>query len=356
MLHRAAPVRGRSAPRSRRQSTSLPPTLLRRTRARRACSPACTPSAPASRRSPVGARSPAARGACTGAAATAASPGATRPARRAARRCSRGCRRRTPGVRFENRLEETRGAERLHLPQLLQRRRGRRSATSTATGCPSSCSRQPGRPALYLNEGGFRFRDVTDGAGLAAAPSVDHRRHAGRRERRRPPRHLPLQGRARRAGRARANELWINQGNGADGVPRFSEMARASTASPTRGGRRRPRSSTTTATATSTCFVINNSPRPVTSFGAAQHAQRARPVRRREAATATTAGALHRGQRARRASTPRDRLRARRRRRRRQPRRVARRLRRERLLRARLPVRQQRRRHVRRGSSTGRCR
>ena len=85
------------------------------------------------------------------------------------------------------------GAQRLHLPQLLQRRRRRRSATSTATAFRRSCSR-PNRAAAALPERGqvplprrHRKRPGVGGKGF-----VDDRRHARRRERRRTARHLRL--------------------------------------------------------------------------------------------------------------------------------------------------------------------
>src|SRR5438132_1875596 len=82
-----------------------------------------------------------------------------------------------------------------------------------------------GGTRLYLNEGKFRFRDITDAAGLhskgwttgvtLADVNGDGRLdiyvcHAG------------LEG-----GKARANELYINQGVNADGVPTFVEQAAA---------------------------------------------------------------------------------------------------------------------------------
>ncbi|MFY7921125.1 MAG: VCBS repeat-containing protein [Gemmatimonas sp.] len=120
-------------------------------------------------------------------------------------------------------------------------------------------------PSLYLNEGQFRFRDITKDAGLRdkqpwttgvtlADVNGDGKldiyvSHAGDGE--------PA---------TRANALWINQGNGADSVPTFKEMARqygiadegwsthAAFLDYDRDG-------------DLDLFVINNSPRPVNSFG-----------------------------------------------------------------------------------------
>ena len=122
-----------------------------------------------------------------------------------------------------------------------------------------------GGARVYLNEGRFRFRDITDAAGLGerrdwttgvtlADVDGDGRLdiyicHAG-------------QG----APASRANALWINRGNGADGVPTFEDRARdlgvadegysthAAFLDYDRDG-------------DLDLFVINNSPRPVSSFG-----------------------------------------------------------------------------------------
>ncbi len=120
-------------------------------------------------------------------------------------------------------------------------------------------------PSLYLNEGQFRFRDITKDAGFRdqqpwttgvtlADVNGDGKldiyvSHAGDGE--------PA---------TRANTLWINQGNGADSVPTFKEMAR-------QYGIADEGWSTHAAffdydrDGDLDLFVINNSPRPVNSFG-----------------------------------------------------------------------------------------
>lgn len=120
-------------------------------------------------------------------------------------------------------------------------------------------------PRLYLNEGAFRFRDITAAAGVQpdrpwttgvtlADVNGDGRldiyiSHAGDGE--------PA---------TRANTLWINQGLGADSVPTFVEQAR-------RYGIADEGWSTHAAfvdfdrDGDLDLFVINNSPRPVNSFG-----------------------------------------------------------------------------------------
>ncbi|WP_439642368.1 VCBS repeat-containing protein [Gemmatimonas sp.] len=120
-------------------------------------------------------------------------------------------------------------------------------------------------PSLYLNQGQFRFRDITKDAGFRdqqpwttgvtlADVNGDGKldiyvSHAGDGE--------PA---------TRANTLWINQGNGADSVPKFKEMAR-------QYGIADEGWSTHAAffdydrDGDLDLFVINNSPRPVNSFG-----------------------------------------------------------------------------------------
>lgn len=120
-------------------------------------------------------------------------------------------------------------------------------------------------PTLYLNRGAFRFRDVTEASGIRfngawttgvtmADVNGDGRLdvyvcHAGRDE-----------------GRRRANELYINQGVDADSVPTFREMAAALGVAD--GGY-----STQAAfldydrDGDLDLFLINNSPRAVSSFG-----------------------------------------------------------------------------------------
>jgi len=82
-------------------------------------------------------------------------------------------------------------------------------------------------PRLYLNEGKFLSGDVTKASGLSNAERVvDHRRHARRRERRRTVGHLYLSCWQTATPGTAPNELWINQGVDAHGVPTFRERAR----------------------------------------------------------------------------------------------------------------------------------
>jgi len=122
-------------------------------------------------------------------------------------------------------------------------------------------------PTLYVNAGAFKFRDATKAAGLRANATADwttgvlmadfsgdgrldlYVSHAGM------PRTEP-----------RANELYVNLGNGPDGTPRFEDQAAARGV--TDGG------FAIHAAALDydrdgdlDLFVLNNSPKPVNSFG-----------------------------------------------------------------------------------------
>ena len=120
-------------------------------------------------------------------------------------------------------------------------------------------------PRLYLNEGAFRFRDITAPSGVRpdrpwttgvtlADVNGDGRldiylSHAGDGE--------PA---------TRANTLWINQGVGADSVPTFKEMARGFGVAD-EGWSTHAAFLDFDRDGDLDLFVINNSPRPVNSFG-----------------------------------------------------------------------------------------
>ncbi|OLC03455.1 MAG: hypothetical protein AUH45_06095 [Gemmatimonadetes bacterium 13_1_40CM_69_22] len=168
------------------------------------------------------------------------------------------------GVRFENRLTATRDLN-VFTYRNFYNGGGVALGDLTGDGLPEIVlTSNLGGPRLYLNEGKFRFRDVTEQAGLRnnggwttgvtlADVNGDGRLdiyicHAG---------NVP--------GKLRANELYMNQGLNADSVPTFLEQAAAYGVADT-------------AYSTQAVFfdydrdgdldllVINNSPRPVSSM------------------------------------------------------------------------------------------
>ncbi|GAC1646872.1 MAG: VCBS repeat-containing protein [Gemmatimonadaceae bacterium] len=169
------------------------------------------------------------------------------------------------GVAFENRVSDTR-EQNVFTYRNHYNGGGVALGDLTGDGLPEIVlTSNEGGARLYLNEGHFRFRDVTDEAGLRSNGSwttgvtladvngdglLDiYVCHAGNEQ-----------------GKHRANELFINQGVNSHGVPTFKEMAAAYGIA---GG----------GYSTQAVFfdydrdgkldllLINNSPRPVSSFG-----------------------------------------------------------------------------------------
>ena len=170
------------------------------------------------------------------------------------------------GVRFENRLAESQERN-VFTYRNFYNGGGVAIGDLTGDGLPELVltSNQEGAK-LYLNEGSFRFRDVTDDAGLDAdegswttGVSIADVNGDGL-----------LDIYVCRAGPVapdrRRNALWINQGVDSDGVPTFRDMARAY-------GVADEGFSTQAAfldydrDGDLDLFLINNSPRPVSSFG-----------------------------------------------------------------------------------------
>ena len=169
------------------------------------------------------------------------------------------------GVVFQNRIEES-PERNVFTYRNFYNGGGVAIGDLTGDGRPEIVltSNQQG-PKLFLNEGAFRFRDVTDGAGIAAARDSWSTGVAL----------ADVNGDGRldiyicRAGpfeaAQRANLLWINQGIDGDGVPRFKEMGRAY-------GVADEGYSTQAAfldydhDGDLDLFVVDNSPRPVSSF------------------------------------------------------------------------------------------
>lgn len=169
------------------------------------------------------------------------------------------------GVRFSNTLTES-SDNNVFIYRNFYNGGGVAIGDLTGDGLPEVIlTANQGGARLYLNEGKFRFRDVTAGAGLTperawttgvtlADVNADGKldiylSHAGQVE--------PSK---------RRNTLWINQGAGSDSVPTFKEEGEAYGVA--------DEGYTTHAAFLDydrdgdlDLFLINNSPRPVSSFG-----------------------------------------------------------------------------------------
>src|SRR5437773_8620557 len=167
------------------------------------------------------------------------------------------------GVRFENRLTDTRDLN-VFTYRNYYNGGGVALGDLSGDGLPEIVlTSNQGGTRLYLNEGKFHFRDVTEQAGLKrkgwttgvtlADVNGDGRLdiyvcHAGFGD-----------------SRLRANELYINQGPNADGVPTFVEQAAAYGVADS-GYSTQAVLFDYDRDGDLDLFVINNSPRPVASF------------------------------------------------------------------------------------------
>src|SRR5687768_15000858 len=170
------------------------------------------------------------------------------------------------GVRFENRLEDTRELN-VFTYRNFYNGGGVAIGDLTGDGLPELVlTANQGGPRLYANAGRFRFRDVTDASGLEAGKeswttgaTLADVNGDGR-----------LDVYVCRAGAGaparRANALWINQGTDASGVPQFRDMA-AEYGVADQGFSTHAAFVDYDRDGDLDLFLINNSPRPVSSFG-----------------------------------------------------------------------------------------
>ncbi|HEU4631682.1 MAG TPA: VCBS repeat-containing protein [Gemmatimonadaceae bacterium] len=170
------------------------------------------------------------------------------------------------GVRFENRLAESREMN-VFTYRNFYNGGGVAIGDLTGDGVPELVltANQDGA-RLYLGAGDFRFRDVTDAAGLRHAAgswttgvTLADVNADGRLD-------VYLCKAGSGAPASRANELWLNQGTGADGVPRLEEVAAAFGVAD-EGWSTQAAFLDYDRDGDLDLFVLNNSPRPVSSFG-----------------------------------------------------------------------------------------
>ena len=170
------------------------------------------------------------------------------------------------GVRFTNRVTETRELN-VFTYRNFYNGGGVGIGDLNGDGLPEILltSNQEG-PKLFLNEGHFRFRDITKASGLGALSggwttgvAMADVNGDGRLD-------IYICRAGPGAPEERANQLWINQGLNGDSVPTFKEMARQYGVA--------DEGYTTQAAFLDydhdgdlDLFVLNNSPRPVSSFG-----------------------------------------------------------------------------------------
>ena len=170
------------------------------------------------------------------------------------------------GVRFDNRVDDT-GEHNVFTYRNFYNGGGVGIGDLTGDGLPELVltSNQDG-PKVFLNEGNFHFRDITRAAGLGAAGeswstgvAIADVNGDGRLD-------IFISRAGPLPAERRANALWLNQGVSAKGIPRFEEKAREYGLA--------DQSYSTQAVFLDhdrdgdlDLFLVNNSPRPVSSFG-----------------------------------------------------------------------------------------
>src|SRR5688572_2069871 len=171
------------------------------------------------------------------------------------------------GVRFENRIVESQDRN-VFTYRNFYNGGGVGLGDLTGDGLPEIVltSNQSG-PRLYLNAGGFRFRDVTTAARFKTAKdswttgvTLADVNGDGRLD-------IYLCRAGPLSPDRRGNELWIHQGLDADGVPTFRELA-AQYGVADQGYSIHSAFLDYDRDGDLDLFVINNSPRPASSFGA----------------------------------------------------------------------------------------
>ena len=169
------------------------------------------------------------------------------------------------GVVFENRLAESREFN-VFTYRNYYNGGGVALGDLTGDGLPEIVlTANVGGPRLYLNLGGFHFRDVTAAAGITntrawtTGVTIADVNGDGRLD-------IYICHAGKVAGKGRANELYINQGLNANGVPTFVERAAAYGIADT-GYSVQAAFLDYDRDGDLDLFLIRNSPKPVASFG-----------------------------------------------------------------------------------------
>jgi hypothetical protein len=170
------------------------------------------------------------------------------------------------GVRFENRIADTPDFN-VFTYRNFYNGGGVAASDLTGDGLPEIVlTANLNGPRLYLNEAGFRFRDITAASGItfkgpgawATGVTMADVNGDGRLD-------IYICYAGSGPPELRANELWVSQGDGPDSVPRFREMA-AEYGIADRGYSTQAVFFDYDRDGLLDLFVLNNSPRPVVSF------------------------------------------------------------------------------------------